>query len=330
MKAILLNQNNILTLGDLDTPEPAAGQVRIKIIAAGFNPIDYQMRENEFERRHLHSPVLGRELSGIVDSLGPDVHQLHIGDEVFCTAGNMGSNGTYAEYIVVPEGIVVLKPKNISFEQAAGIPSAGITALQCFNRMGVNPDARIFITGAAGGVGNLLIRLLKVHHYDRFVVTAGSDDSIQSLKDIGVDDSQILNYKKEDIVQAAVAKNDGQHFDIAVDCVGNNLAEVSGAVLKKNGVYMDVTNFHTSGSREILFNKGATVHHISNFIYAAEKDYSYFRNSLEYLKKMIEDETLMAPVVNNIGSLNAETVERAHYSLKNNLTRGKKLVMSII
>ena len=270
-----------------------------------------------FDRHHLRPP-------------GPDVHQLHIGDEVFCTAGSMGSNGTYAEYIVVPEGIVVLKPKNISFEQAAGIPSAGITALQCFNRMGVNGNSCIFITGAAGGVGNLLVRLLKAHHYNHFVVTAGSEESIQSLKDIGVTDAQIVNYKKEDIVQAAVAKNKGQTFDIAVDCVGNKLAEISGTLLKKNGVYIDVTNFHTSESRDILFNKGATVHHISNFIYAVEKDFSYFARSLEYLKKMIEGGMLVAPEVNNIGFLNVETVERAHLALKQNQTRGKKLVMKVI
>lgn len=110
----------------------------MKIIASGFNPIDYQMREN----KRLHSPVLGREFSGVVTSIGKSVKDFKPGDAVFCGSGSMGSNGTYAEYISVPESIVALKPDSISFQQAAALPFVGLTALQCLHRMKLQPIAQ--------------------------------------------------------------------------------------------------------------------------------------------------------------------------------------------
>ncbi len=154
MKAVILNKNFKLEDGFTEKPQPKTHEVLIRIKASGFNPIDYQMLENELERKLVSSPILGRELSGIVVEKGADVTQFNIGDEVFCGSGSMGSNGTYAEYIAVPEAIVALKPENISFEQAASIPSAGLTSLQIFNRLQLQPEQTLLITGAAGGVGS--------------------------------------------------------------------------------------------------------------------------------------------------------------------------------
>jgi NADPH:quinone reductase-like Zn-dependent oxidoreductase len=158
MKTVILNKDFQLEDGIVEKPVPKTNEVLIQIKASGFNPIDYQMLENELERKLISSPILGRELSGIIIEKGSDVTQFSIGDEVFCGSGSMGSNGTYAEYISVPETIVALKPKNISFEEAAAIPSAGLTSLQIFNRLKLQPGQTILITGAAGGVGSFLLR----------------------------------------------------------------------------------------------------------------------------------------------------------------------------
>ena len=111
MKAVILNKNGALENGLAEQPKPKSNEVLIHIKASGFNPIDYQMLENELERKLISSPILGRELSGIVVDKGYDVTEFNIGDEVYCGSGSMGSNGTYAEYIVVPEAIVSFKPK---------------------------------------------------------------------------------------------------------------------------------------------------------------------------------------------------------------------------
>lgn len=327
MKAIVLQENREFRLETVEIPKPESHQIQVKIMASGFNPIDYQMTENGSERKLIHSPILGREFSGIVTAIGAEVTQFEIGDAVFCGSGSMGSNGTYAEYICVPEGIAVKKPQNISFEQAAGIPSAGLTALQSFNRMNASLTDSILITGAAGGVGNIFVKLLIAKGFTNFVVTAGNEESINSLVNLGIKPEQIINYRKEEIYEVAFSLNRNQKFDIAVDFVGNQVAEIAAKLLKINGKYIDVTNFSTPESRNILFSKGATIHNISNYAYGIEKQYDYYKKGLTELSHLIENEIISPPNINIIGGLNKETVDTALAILRENKTNGRKLIM---
>ncbi|MBB4801581.1 NADPH:quinone reductase-like Zn-dependent oxidoreductase [Flavobacterium nitrogenifigens] len=329
MKAILLQENRQFQMETIATPQPEPNQVQVQIVASGFNPIDYQMTENGSERKLLHSPILGREFSGIITKIGVNVRDFKIGDAVFCGSGSMGSNGTYAEYICIPEEIVVKKPKNISFEEAAAIPSAGLTALQSFKRMKASLTDSILITGAAGGVGNFFVKLLISKGFLNFLVTAGNEESIASLINLGVKPQQIINYKKEEIYEAALSLNGNKKFDIAVDLVGNKIAEVAAKLLKINGTYIDVTNFSTPESRNILFSRGATIHNISNYAYGLEKRYDYYKNGLTELGHLLESKIITPPNVSIIGELNTRTVVKALWLLRENKTYGKKLIMQI-
>ncbi|SNR48414.1 NADP-dependent oxidoreductase [Flavobacterium sp. ov086] len=329
MKAIVLQQNNEFLLEEINIPQPGDNQIQIKILASGFNPIDYQMTENRSEKKRMHSNILGRELSGIVTALGKEVKDFKVNDAVFCGSGSMGSNGTYADYICVPEAIVMHKPDTISFEEAAAIPSVGLTALQCLNRMKASFTDSILITGAAGGVGNILVKLLIANGYENFIVTAGNDQSIASLLDLGVKENQIINYKNKKIDEAAIALNKGNKFDIIVDLVGNEIAEITAPLLVTNGIYVDVTAFSTSLSRELLFNKGATILNISNYAYGIEKKYDYYKQGLDQLRILLQDKLITPPTVAIVGNLEAATVIAAHKILRENKTQGKKLVMQI-
>ncbi|MDN3694575.1 NADP-dependent oxidoreductase [Chryseobacterium tructae] len=327
MKAIILNKNFKLEDGFTEKPQPKAHEVLIQIKASGFNPIDYQMLENELEQKLISSPILGRELSGIVVEKGADVTQFNIGDEVFCGSGSMGSNGTYAEYISVPEVIVALKPKNISFEQAASIPSAGLTSLQIFKRLNLQPEQTILITGAAGGVGSFLIKILLAHYKHNFVATVGSEENKQMLLKLGVKDHQIVNYKEENLAENILKANHHQPFDIGIDLVGNYMAEVTAEVLKINGTYVDVTALITKEAHEHLFNKGTVIMNISNYAYSMIKKYDYYKKSLEEITKLIENGSMIPSQYKVIGNLSLETVLQAHSMLKNNQTQGHKLIM---
>jgi alcohol dehydrogenase len=329
MKAIIADKEGKLHLEKVNSPTVKEGELLIKIIASGFNPIDYQMLENELERKLMHSPILGRELSGIVAEVGENVKDFKVGDAVFCGSGSMGSNGTYAEYIAVRESIVVHKPAFLSFEQAAGIPSVGLTALQSFNRMKLQHTDSVLITGAAGGVGAMLIKILFANKFSNFIVTAGNEESILSLKAIGVKDSQIINYKTADVAAFALAKNNNQKFDFVVDLVGNKIGEVAARLLKSNGIFLDVTALSTKESRETLFNKGAVIMNISNYVYSADKNYAYYKNGLSELVRLIENGSVTPPNIEIIGTLNEETVTEAHTILRSNKTKGKKLIMRI-
>lgn len=327
MKAVILNKDFRLENGFVEKPQPKNNEILIQIKASGFNPIDYQMLENELERKLISSPILGRELSGIVVEKGADVTLFNIGDEVFCGSGSMGSNGTYAEYISVPEVIVALKPKNISFEQAASIPSAGLTSLQIFKRLNLQPEQTIFISGAAGGVGSFLIKILLAHQIDNFIATVGSDENKQMLINMGVKDHQIVNYKEENLVENILKANHHQPFDIGIDLVGNYMAEVTAEILKINGTYVDVTALVTKEAHELLFNKGTVIMNISNYAYSMIKKYDYYKNSLEEIAALIERGSMIPSQYKVMGNLSLETVLQAHSILKNNQTQGHKLIM---
>ncbi len=327
MKAVILNKNGKLEDGFTEQPKPKDHEVLIQIKASGFNPIDYQMLENELERKLISSPILGRELSGIIVDKGSEVTQFNIGDEVYCGSGSMGSNGTYAEYIAVPEAIVSFKPKNISFEQAASIPSAGLTSLQIFNRLKLNPENTVLVTGAAGGVGSFLIKLLLAHNIRQITATVGSEENRQMLLNLGLKSHQIVNYRDENLIENILKANNDQPFEYGIDLVGNYMSEVTAKVLKINGTYVDVTALVTKDAHEALFNKGSLIMNISNYTYGMIKKYEYYKNSLFEIKKLIENETILPPQHKLVGNLSLDTVLQAHSLLKNNKTQGHKLIM---
>lgn len=327
MKAIILNKNFQLEEAVMENPKPKNHEVLIQIKASGFNPIDYQMIENELERKLLKSPVLGRELSGIIVEKGADAHQFNVGDEIYCGSGSMGSNGSYAEYVAVPEAIVALKPKNISFEQASGIPSAGLTALQIVNRLKLTHDDSVLVTGATGGVGSFVIKFLIANHFQKITATVGSEENRQILLGLGLKNDQIINYKEENLTKNLLKANDEQLFDFGIDLVGNYMSEITADVLKINGTYADVTALVTKDAHETLFNKGTVIMNISNYSYSMNKDYQYYKGSLEEIARLIENGTISPPHYKPLGDLSLDTVLKAHSLLKNNQTQGHKLIM---
>ncbi|KUJ62386.1 alcohol dehydrogenase [Flavobacteriaceae bacterium CRH] len=330
MKAIVLQNSNEFGLEDVAIPQPKENQIQVKIVASGFNPIDYQMTDKGApEKKMLHSLILGREFSGIVTALGEKATQFKIGDHIFCGSGSMGSNGTYAEYICIPEEIAMHKPATISFEEAAGLPSAGLTALQAINRMQAKVTDSIFITGAAGGVGNVLMKLLLSKGYQNLIVTAGNEKSIASLIALGIKPEQIINYKKQDVYEAALVLNDTKNFDFIVDLVGNEIAFVAAKLLKTNGIYVDVTNFSTPDSRQALFSKGATILNISNYCYGLDKNHAYYKQGLKELATLLQQKLITPPAIEIMGKLETATVLKAHKLLRENKTEGKKLIMQI-
>lgn len=327
MKAIILNENFQLGEAEIEKPTPKSHEVLIQIKASGFNPIDYQMIENELERKLLKSPVLGREMSGIVVEKGADVYQFNIGDEVFCGSGSMGSNGSYAEFIAVPEAIVAFKPKSISFEQAAAIPSAGLTGLQTVNRLKLNENDTVLVTGATGGVGSFVIKFLVANQFQNITATVGSEENRQILLGLGLKNHQIINYKDENLAASLLKANNGQLFDFGIDLVGNYMSEITADVLKINGTYVDVTALISKDAHETLFNKGTVIMNISNYSYSMNKDYQYYKGNLEKISTLIENGKISAPNYKTVGDLSLDTVLKAHALLKNNQTQGHKLIM---
>jgi len=331
MKAILLDgfgDVSNFSLAEIDVPAIKDDEILIRLKAAAFNPIDYQMRLGLRESRLMKSPVLGRELSGIIVEKGKYVQGYKVGDEIIAASGSRGSNGSYAEFMTLNSSFIAHKPANISFETAAAIPSAGLTAWQCFNRMRAEANSNIFISGGAGGVGRFLIKLLLINGCTNIVTTAGSEQSINALIALGLKPSQIIDYKKDNIEQNILNANGGNKYDFAVEIVGGALAEAAANVLDINGTYVDVTFFGTQLTRETLFDKGCVIINIANYAQAA-KNANWYGQTLNELAGLIGQNKIAPPEINNVGDLSVETVQLAHTLMESNKIFGKKLVMSI-
>lgn len=332
MKAITLRHfgsTDNFYFTEADTPPINDNDVLVKIYSTAFNPIDYQMRTGANESKRMHSHILGREFSGIIANKGKSVKDLEIGDAVFCASGSMGSNGTYAEYISVPQQILARKPANISFEQAAALPISALTAMQCCNRLKISTEESVFISGGAGGVGQVLIKLLLSHGINKIVTTAGSAESRQELIGAGLRYNQIVDYKAANVIPLIIQANGNQLFDYCIDLVGKQMSELCSNIVRLNGTYVDVTAFTTDEARENLFNIGAVVVHISNYAYSLKGNFSYYGDLLRRVTTLVEKGIVTPSPIHVVGDFELETVKKAHAMMENNQTKGRKLVMRI-
>lgn len=313
---------------DVDQPVIKEKEVLIKIMATAFNPIDYQMRRGSTESKLLKSTILGRELSGKIIKTGNNVSGFNIGDSVTAYVGSLASNGTYAESISAPQELLAINPEGLSFAEAAALPMVGMTALQCFKRVAIPTNKKIFITGGAGGVGTILIKLLLANGNHQIHTTAGNSESISHLTALGLKKESIINYNDTDICYVLGEGN----FDYVIDLVGGKMSEACARLVAVYGTYADVTFLATETAKEMLFDKATQIVNIANYAqtFAKREDrLSYYGKELKELFDKIENKEITPTSINVIGNLSVETVRKAHLLLEENKAFGKKLVMTI-
>lgn len=332
MQAIVLNgfgAPDQFQQRELPVPACREDELLIAIKATAFNPIDYQMRQGRRESQHMRSPVLGRELAGIVIAAGTATKGFAPGDKVIAAAGSIGSNGTYATHIALHYLMVTALPAALPFTVATAIPSAGLTAYQTFRRMHARPEDLLFLAGGAGAVGSFLIKLLKAHGIHQLFTTAGSEQSKAALHALGLPEHHILDYRGPDLAQRLLAATGQRYFDWAIDIAGGNISETAAEVLGLNKNYADITFLGTARTREHLFDKGAHVLNISNYAYAAANQLSWYGQNLQELAALLNAGVITPPAVQVVGRFSADTVQQAHIMMENNQTYGRKLVMTM-
>lgn len=194
---------------DVEKPSPGPGEVLVRVMAAGTNPVDAKLRAGDIPGAVEPPAVLGADVSGVVEEVGAGVSDLAPGDEVYYTPELFGpsANGSYAEYNVAPANIVAPKPPSISHEEAAAVPLAGGTAWEAIvRRLAVVPGETILVHGGAGGVGSFAVQIAKAAGA-RVLATAGAANQ-GTLKELGAD--VCLDYTTDDIAGAAAAENGGE------------------------------------------------------------------------------------------------------------------------
>ncbi|MBD1913352.1 MULTISPECIES: zinc-dependent alcohol dehydrogenase family protein [unclassified Leptolyngbya] len=220
-------------------PEPelqSSTDVLVKLKAAGINPIDTKLRQRGTFFPDRMPAVLGLDGAGVVEAVGPDVRQFHVGDEVYFCNGGLGAHpGTYAEYAVVDEAFLAPKPATLSFAEAAAVPLVAITAWEAlFDRGRLQSGQTVLVQAGAGGVGHVAIQLAK-QHGARVCATVSSLEKATMAHNLGAD--LVIRYAEVDPVQTVLDWTEGKGVDLALDTVGGTVLSQCFAATK---IYGDV------------------------------------------------------------------------------------------
>lgn len=237
MKAIVYRcygAPDVLRFEEVEKPVPADNEVLVKVRAASVNPLDWHfMRGAPYVMRldagigAPKNPRLGMDFSGTIESVGKSVTRFKPGDEVFGSR-----NGAFAEYVRVREDrALMLKPANVTHEQAAAVPIAAVTALQALRDHGhLKPGQKVLINGASGGVGTFAVQIAK--SYGAEVTGVCSTRNVQLVRSLGAD--HVVDYTQQDFIQG------DQRYDLILDTVGNRPLLDYRRVLTPSGIFVIV------------------------------------------------------------------------------------------
>src|SRR5881392_922360 len=253
MKAIFSCEYGVenLQLREIERPTPKDNEVLVRVRAASINPVDGHMIRGSWLMRPMNgmrkpkNTRFGTDFSGIVEAIGKDVTSFKPGDEVFGA-----KNGAVADYICVKaDRAIVMKPNNVTFEQAGSVAVAGLTALQGLRDKGrIQAGQKVLINGASGGVGTFAVQIAK--SFGAEVTGVCSTHNVDLVKSIGAD--HVIDYTKEDFTKT------DQRYDMIYDLVGNHSFSERRQILTPNGICVLAgiggAGFHPESGRRILGN----------------------------------------------------------------------------
>ena len=237
MKAVVYRcygSPEVLNVEEVPKPTPNENQVLVKVHAASINPLEWHYMEGKpYFMRSMsgigapEDPALGVDFSGTVEAVGQKVTKFKVGDEVFG-----GRDGALGQYVVVREaGSIVLKPANMTFEQAAAVPVAAVTALQGLRDSGkVHAGQKVLINGASGGVGTFAVQIAKSMGAE--VTGVCSTRNVELVKSLGAD--HVIDYTREDFTQGT------QKYDVIFDAVGSHSLSEYRRVMTPGGIFVIV------------------------------------------------------------------------------------------
>jgi NADPH2:quinone reductase len=320
-------------------PDPKHGEVRIKIKASSFNPVDFKIRQGKYGE--CTPLILGADFSGIVDAIGKEVDAFSIGDEVYGMIFGQGSNGSYAQYTCVPYQFVLKKPKHLSFEEASCIPLASLTAYRAVSviRYLRSKKGSVFIA-AAGGVGSFAVQLIQHFHSEDIYTIAGSDETALFLTErLHIKKENIVLYKgltENELKNRLIALNNGNLFWATFDFVGNFMKTLCVELTGYSGHVVSIVSedcesaVSTWSSNGSYFQRNLSSHAI--FVgaeaYSGKKEtWEIYHEHLKHITNLLNEKIITVPFYNLLGTLEPDVVKKAHQLLESGRVRGKLVML---
>lgn len=254
MRALILNRyNGPLELSELPRPKPVAGQVLVRIAASGLNPLDTKIRSGSAAHaKHPVPLVLGIDLAGVVQEVGPGVTAFKVSDEVYGMTGGVGGiQGSLAQYAAVDADLLALKPSNLTMREAASLPLAFITSyLGIVDRAHLKAGQSVLVQGGAGGVGHVSVQLARALGGLVWATASEPDQEFVSL--LG---ATPIDYRAQTVEQYVEASTQGEGFDLVVDTVGGATLDASFAAVKHFGHVVSALGWGTHALAPLSFRE---------------------------------------------------------------------------
>lgn len=313
MKALVLKQFGgpaAFALSDVPKPAPQAGQVLVRVEATSINPLDYQVRRGDYADLVPLPAITGHDVSGVVEAVGPGVTAFIPGDEVWYTPQIFDGPGSYAEYHVASENIVGRKPASLSHVEAASLSLVGGTVWEALvGRAALRVGESILIHGGAGGVGHIAIQIAKA--MGARVFTTVRNTNFGFARRLGAD--VVIDYRKENYVEAVLRETGGQGVDVVLDTIGGNTLSRSPDVLTQLGRVVTIVD--TAQPQNVIqaWGKNASYH----FVFTRQN-----RGKLDELGALVERGQLR-PHVGAVYSLADVPLAHARLESPDNGLQGK-------
>ena len=290
---------DVLKMDDIPVPGPKDDEMVVRVIAASVNPVDYKIRSGKYPavKQDQLPKVLGRDIAGVIESVGAKVRKFRRGDAIYAMLGR--DIGGYAEYALVTEDEAARKPERLDFQQAAAVPLAALTAWQgLFDQGGLEAGERVLIHGGAGGVGHFAIQFAKAK--GAWVATTVSGADMEFARELGAD--QAIDYKKDKFEEIV------KDIDLVYDLIAGETQQRSFAVLRDGGRL--ISTLQKPDEAELKR------HHARGAHYMAKPDAA----ELETIARLIDAGKVDVVIT---ATYPLEDVSRAHKHMENDHIQGK-------
>ncbi len=314
MKAAVLRKfgdPDSFELRDVAIPEVGIGELLVRVIATAINPLDYQIRRGDYPEYVPLPAIIGHDVSGVVENVGPGVTDFKVGDAVFYTPKIFGpKGGSYAQYNVVPETLVTHKPANLSHEEAASTTLVGGTAWEgLVTRAKLNPAESVLIHGGSGGVGSIAIQLAKA--MGATVYTTCRSSALEFVRQSGADHA--IDFTSKDYTEEIASLTGGKGVNVVLDTIGGLTLSQSPHVLSDGGRVITLVDLATPQNLMAAWGVNAEYH----FVFTRQN-----RGKLQALKRLLESGRIR-PVISARFSL--AQIPEAHAALERREVDGKPL-----